>query len=764
MEAVLIAPGAAAGLPCRPTRLRPPHPSTAISIAPAPFGQSSTENRRGVHVAPPAQGLSPRKGCFSSVRFQEKVAFNREMETAAAQIRPPVQHDDPEDLLNVWLGELDNLALGLDRVVATQQPAQEAENHVTAQLRPLSSDLNHPRIDSLRYSMANMEDTQDVDLDAILGELCALESEYEEAIRTSNVPKRKSVELGTREIPSSNNNMHHSSRLSQVSTASAVPSQTSSGTRTHSPDNDSAFSDSVSLLSSESSTSGGHHVSFADVPTPTVGIATSKAEKIRLAMQKMKEASVKKIFIKVFNDDGSVKSLLVDETMTCGYITRVLAEKNHRPYDPRCALVEHLTDLSMERVYEDTEILVTELMRWTYSSKNRLHFTWDRVDKTLLVDAPWLFTGAAPDGMMPPHHHGVSPRNLDVLEDFFAGSGVPSVEGPLYIKSDSSRKGWKKYHCVLRSSGLYYWPKDRSKCSSKDLVCLATFDVNTVYYGVGWKKRYKAPTDFCFALKPPSVQDATGKSYKYIKCLSALDLTSLHTWVTAIRTAKHGRQLLSDYKTSLEFCDHDELTTPRLPPSSSSSVSSSSSSSGCDVGFEAEFPCGTIKRKPAKIPLTTTTRQLKSAAIGEEELIDDDDEDELPPPPPELMVDDDDEDDNAQPGEAPRTLFVGTSRNPDFLRDLHRVVEKKWQVAEKCRLESGTSPHQVLGFRHYDRSLSVSKWLEEHYGDLPQIQQGAPPRASSQSPSSPGPVPPGQTRGRAPPPPPRAPTTVLTRR
>ncbi|KAF6198304.1 hypothetical protein GE061_008052 [Apolygus lucorum] len=209
----------------------------------------------------------------------------------------------------------------------------------------------------------------------------------------------------------------------------------------------------VSLLSSESSASGGHHVTFADTPPQSItNAATSKAEKIRLAMQKIKEASVKKIFIKVFNDDGSVKSLLVDE------------------------------NLNMERVYEENEILVTELMRWTYSSKNRLHFSWDRVEKTLLVDAPWLFTGSGNNHesvSLPPHHHSMSPKNIAALEEFFAGSGVPSVEGPLYIKSDSSRKGWKKYHCILRGSGLYYWPKEKAKCSSKDLMCLATFDGNT---------------------------------------------------------------------------------------------------------------------------------------------------------------------------------------------------------------------------------------------------------------------------------------------
>jgi len=61
----------------------------------------------------------------------------------------------------------------------------------------------------------------------------------------------------------------------------------------------------------------------------------------------MKEASVKKLFIKAFSADGSTKSLLVDEKMTCAYVTRLLADKNHVHMDPKWGIVEHLPDLYM---------------------------------------------------------------------------------------------------------------------------------------------------------------------------------------------------------------------------------------------------------------------------------------------------------------------------------------------------------------------------------------------------------------------------------
>lgn len=78
---------------------------------------------------------------------------------------------------------------------------------------------------------------------------------------------------------------------------------------------------------------------------------TAKAEKIRLALEKMREASVQKLFIKAFTLDGSGKSLMVDENMSVAHVCRLLADKNHVPMDPKWAVVEHLPDLFIGEYY-----------------------------------------------------------------------------------------------------------------------------------------------------------------------------------------------------------------------------------------------------------------------------------------------------------------------------------------------------------------------------------------------------------------------------
>ncbi|XP_043803822.1 amyloid beta A4 precursor protein-binding family B member 1-interacting protein-like isoform X3 [Apis laboriosa] len=553
------------------------------------------------------------------------------------------------------------------------------DNVSSATLRPFNSDINTPRIDSYRFSMANLEDSQDVDLDAILGELCALERRCDGDIASTPAPdsQRQGRPNSARITPGDNTDI----------------GKNEGAMRTDSPDNDSAFSDTVSMLSSESSASSsgsGHkppqtamHTGPQQQSHQLMDAASRvKAEKIRLALEKMREASVQKLFIKAFTLDGSGKSLLVDEGMSVAHVCRLLADKNHVPMDPKWTVVEHLPDLFMERVYEDHELLVENLLLWTRDSKNKLLFV-ERPEKTQLFLTPERFLLGLSDrscGEYDDHS-----RNI-LLEEFFSSSnvGVPEVEGPLYLKSDS-KKGWKRYHFILRASGLYYWPKEKAR-TARDLVCLATFDVNQIYYGIGWKKKYKAPTDFCFAVKHPRLQQP--KSTKYIKFLCAEDNASLERWMVGIRVAKYGRQLMENYRTLVDELAQEDLdmlaharscsVSSIAPPTQNQtqyntsndnarqftensrhnaevanarqyegqrqsynseqrqsynndgrlSRASSSSSSGClsdgapsscEVAFECgEFPTGTIKRKPSmnpKLPLTSITRQLKE--VGE---------------------------------------------------------------------------------------------------------------------------------------------------
>ncbi|KAJ8964897.1 hypothetical protein NQ314_004536 [Rhamnusium bicolor] len=300
--------------------------------------------------------------------------------------------------------------------------------------------------------------------------------------------------------------------------------------------------------------------------------------------------------------------------------------------DPKWAIVEHLPDLYMERFYEDHELLVDNLLLWTRDSKNKIYFV-EREDKIKLFLQPEKFL--------------------------------------LSVTDKKENNDFDEHSRNMLASGLYYFPKDKVK-SAKDLVCLATFDNNQIYYGLGWKKKYKAPTDFCFAIKHPRLQEP--KSTKYIKYLCAEDHSALERWMIGMRIAKFGKQLMDNYRSLMDELAQEDLdilaharscsvssiavqslqslpsnvTTPtqgypgseagygtqsetysapsdlssgrhsRASSSSSSGCMSDGAPSSCENAFDSEFPMGTIKRKPSmkpSLPLTNITRQLKE--VGE---------------------------------------------------------------------------------------------------------------------------------------------------
>lgn len=93
--------------------------------------------------------------------------------------------------------------------------------------------------------------------------------------------------------------------------------------------------------------------------------------------------------------------------MNCGFVTKLLAgtlpvidtfenffqaivslaDKNHVNMEVSWGLIEYLPELYIERLYEDHELLVENLLTWSNDSKNRVLFL-KRPDRMSLFMAP----------------------------------------------------------------------------------------------------------------------------------------------------------------------------------------------------------------------------------------------------------------------------------------------------------------------------------------------------------------------------------------
>ncbi|KPP75340.1 hypothetical protein Z043_105426 [Scleropages formosus] len=283
--------------------------------------------------------------------------------------------------------------------------------------------------------------------------------------------------------------------------------------------------------------------------------AQAKADKIKLALEKLKEAKVKKswvasdrslssswwpqLVVKVIMNDGSSKTLMVDERQIVRDVLDNMFEKTHCDCNVDWCLIETNPELNIERGFEDHENLVEPLSAWTRDSENQIYFL-ERIDKYAIFKNPQNFYLWKKDKKS---LQDMKDKDKELLlQENFCGSSiiVPDLEGVLHLKEDG-KKSWKQRYFLLRASGIYYVPKGKTK-TSRDLVCFVQFDNVNVYYGKEFKSKYKAPTDFCFVLKHPQIQ----KESQYIKYLCCDDAWTMTLWVTGIRIAKVGRTLPFD--------------------------------------------------------------------------------------------------------------------------------------------------------------------------------------------------------------------------
>lgn len=77
-------------------------------------------------------------------------------------------------------------------------------------------------------------------------------------------------------------------------------------------------------------------------------------------------------------------------------------------------------------------------------------------------------------------------------------------DGPLYLKSEG-KKVWKKVEFCYVSNGLHYRPPAGK--GKTGLTCLSALNDVCIYVAVGWRKKYKSPTEFGLSLKVSVLSD-----------------------------------------------------------------------------------------------------------------------------------------------------------------------------------------------------------------------------------------------------------------
>ncbi|XP_052647255.1 LOW QUALITY PROTEIN: ras-associated and pleckstrin homology domains-containing protein 1 [Harpia harpyja] len=553
------------------------------------------------------------------------------------------EDQDLDKMFGAWLGELDKLTQSLD----TDKPVAPVKRS------PLRQETNLANF-SYRFSMYNLNEAlnqgETVDLDALMADLCSIEQELSSigSHSANNVAvKRLATESKAQKPPASRPSTKHSSMKGLSSSSGKVtkpshanvsldditaqlekaslsmdeaaqqsvaedtkPVVTAQHRRTASAGTVSdAEVRSISNSSRSSITSAASSMDSLDIDkvtrpqeldltsqgqpiTEEEQAAKIKAEKIRVALEKIKEAQVKKLVIRVHMSDDSSKTMMVDERQTVRQVLDNLMDKSHCGYSLDWSLVETISELQMERIFEDHENLVENLLNWTRDSQNKLMFV-ERIEKYALFKNPQNYLlGKKETSEM-------ADRNKEVLlEECFCGSSVtvPEIEGVLWLKEDG-KKSWKKRYFLLRASGIYYVPKGKAKVS-RDLVCFLQLDHVSVYYGQDYRNKYKAPTDYCLVLKHPQIQ----KKSQYIKYLCCDDVRTLHQWINGIRIAKYGKQLYMNYQEALKRTesayDWTSLSSSSIKSGSSSSSlpeSQSNHSNQSDSGVSDTQPAGHVR-------------------------------------------------------------------------------------------------------------------------------------------------------------------------
>ncbi|XP_032431289.1 growth factor receptor-bound protein 7 isoform X1 [Xiphophorus hellerii] len=302
------------------------------------------------------------------------------------------------------------------------------------------------------------------------------------------------------------------------------------------------------ILISTNRKKGGEVLSSSESPIPN---PFPELCNLSLPSGSLPSESSDKFVIKVYGDESAYKTILIGRQATAREVCQLLVQSAHCSNEDNWALLEIYPTLGLERCLEDHEIVLEVQATWSDKVEARFMFS-KNYDKYEFFHIQWRFFA---NGMISDSEDAMKKTTSTVfIRELTSNVKSPQIKGFFYLKG-YFKTSWKKMFFTLRRSGLYISTKQTGDQHLKEF---ANLNVSNVYKVVDGCKRYGAPTEFNFCIKPTKSQGQV-KDLK-IMCAETEEMRKM--WICAFRLFKCGRQIKLNYNAVSE-----SKLAPRTPVS-----------------------------------------------------------------------------------------------------------------------------------------------------------------------------------------------------
>lgn len=254
--------------------------------------------------------------------------------------------------------------------------------------------------------------------------------------------------------------------------------------------------------------------------------------------------NIDKFDVQILCPDGQMFKAEVFKAWTAFQLAWKIAHVKGMTEKLALIVQEAITDLCLVRQIEDHEIVYDVMRKWAPGSNNSFKMIED-ITKYDLFNEPAEHFPIEMLHIVSTETKDSKSRRSSLLRSLISPDKPPSVHGWVYIK-DFDKKNWRKKYMRLQNSSIYIFEDDSQQDLESTALLYECLSCN-LYRGLPeFIDAHGAPYSHCFCLIPEVIN-----KWAEIKCFCVHSPALLKGWFSAVRLAKFGQQLYSNFKEAM---------------------------------------------------------------------------------------------------------------------------------------------------------------------------------------------------------------------